>query len=113
MCETDPDILVADTWNHIAVVSDQEEFRIYADSSLVEKSDYQETEGGNEIHYLGDTPFSAGQFYSGVIDEIAIFTRPLTQVEIKSIMDSGIEIFAVVEPGGKLTTKWGDLKLGE
>ena len=113
MCETDPGILVADTWNYIAVVSDQKKFRVYANSDLVKESDFQETDGGNEIHYLGDTPFSPGQFYSGAIDEFAIFTKPFTQTEIKSIITSGIERFAVVEPGGKLATNWGDLKLGK
>jgi len=111
MCETAPGILAADMWNHIAVVSDQDKFRVYANSDLTEESDFQETEGGNENHYLGDTPFNAGQFYSGAIDEFAIFTKSLAQTEIKSIMTSGIERFAVVEPGGKLTTTWGNLKL--
>ena len=111
MCETDPGILTADTWNHIAVVSDQNKFRVYADSDLIKETDFQKTDGGNEVHYLGDTPFSADQFYSGVIDEFAIFTKPLTQIEINSIMMIGIEKFTIVEPGGKLTTEWGSLKL--
>ncbi len=110
MCETDPGVLEADTWNHIAVVSDQKNFRVYANADLAKESDFQETDGGNEIYYLGDTPFSPGQFYSGVIDEFAIFTKPLTQTEIESIMNGGVESFAVIEPGGKLTTSWGDLK---
>ncbi len=110
MCETDPGVIEADTWTHIAVVSDEKNFRVYADGELVKESDFQKTEGGNEVHYLGDTPFSGGQFYSGAIDDFAIFTRPLIKAEIKAIMGSGVEEFATVESAGKLATKWAIVK---
>ncbi len=110
MCETSPGILQADKWNHIAVVSDQAKFRVYANADLIEESDFQKTDGGNADHYLGDTPFAADQSYSGLIDEFAIFTEPLTESEIQSIMDGGIEGFIAVEPAGKLTTRWGSLR---
>ncbi|MFC1719212.1 LamG domain-containing protein [Candidatus Poribacteria bacterium] len=110
MCETDPGIVEADKWTHIAVVSDEKSFRVYADGELIEESDFQKTDGGNDVYYLADTPFSAGQSYSGVIDDFAILTRPLTTVEVKSVMGSGVEEFAAVEPAGKLATKWAMLK---
>jgi hypothetical protein len=110
MCETEPGIIEADKWTHVAVLSDEKNFRVYANGELIKESDFQKTDGGNEVHYLGDTPFSAGQFYSGVIDDFAILTRPLTEAEIKSIMGRGVEAFTAIEPAGKLATKWAILK---
>jgi hypothetical protein len=110
MCETDPGIVPADKWTHVAVVSDQKEFRIYADGKLVQKSDFQETDGGNENHYLGDTPFVANQSYSGILDEFAIFPGPLKETDIRQIIELGVEQFAAVEPKDKLATQWAILK---
>ena len=110
MCETDPGIIEADKWTHIAVVSDEKNFRVYANGELTEESAYQKTEGGNDVHYIGDTPFSAGQSYSGIIDDLAVLASPLTKAEINSIMGGGVQEFAAVEPAGKLATKWAMLK---
>ena len=49
-----------------------------------------------------------GNYFSGIIDEVAIYTRALTVDEINKDMTNGIA--AELEPAGKLTTVWGHVK---
>ena len=46
--------------------------------------------------------------FDGIIDDVAIWNRALTQGEIAEVMTNGVP--AAVEPGGKLTTIWGAIK---
>ncbi len=46
-------------------------------------------------------------FDNGLIDEVALWSRTLTQAEIKTIMNGN---FLSVSPRDKISTTWGDLK---
>ena len=48
--------------------------------------------------------------YRGIIDDVAIFSVVLSEGEIQSIMDDGLEKAFDVSPGDKLTTTWAYLK---
>ncbi len=50
-----------------------------------------------------------GDFIRGIIDEIAIFNKALSESEIKSVMTGLARTFAV-EPSGKLATTWATTK---
>ncbi len=51
--------------------------------------------------------------WSGIIDEVAIFGKALTQPEIQKIMTAGLaSAIAPVEPVGKLAVSWGSVKDG-
>jgi len=66
---------------------------------------------------LNDHPVHIGGFgnppgarwYEGIIDEVAIYDRALTDQEIMDLMDSN---FAIVSLQEKLVTTWGDIKEG-
>ena len=47
------------------------------------------------------------RFFIGVIDEMAIFNRALTQAEIKTAMEGDI---MSVDPDGRLSITWARLK---
>ena len=58
-----------------------------------------------------------GRFLSSAqvtVDEIAVFSRVLSNNEIVSIMEDGLEVAAAlgVEPAEKLSTTWGEIKSG-
>ena len=53
----------------------------------------------------GDANF---RFY-GVMDEVAIYNRDLSQDEINKKMAKG-HLLAVADPNGKLSTTWGNIK---
>ena len=48
-----------------------------------------------------------GRWFDGLMDEFYIFSRALSEDEIKEVMDGE---FLSVEPADKLTTTWGNLK---
>lgn len=48
--------------------------------------------------------------FNGLMDELNIWKRALTQEEVKSIMDNGMTEHLAVDAQGKLTTTWGNLK---
>jgi hypothetical protein len=58
--------------------------------------------------------WGGGSYFVGIIDEIAIFNVVLSEKEIQSVMNLGLEKIltggADVKPSGKLTTQWGALK---
>ena len=48
--------------------------------------------------------------FSGLMDELNVWKRGLTEEEVNGIMELGIEDFLAVEAHGKLATTWGNLK---
>ena len=48
--------------------------------------------------------------FAGLMDELNVWKRGLTEEEVNGIMNDGIEAFLSVEARGKLTTTWGRLK---
>ena len=55
-------------------------------------------------------------YFSGLIDEVAIFNVALSLDDIKTLMAEGLESIGLlgqaVEPAGKLSVTWGELKNG-
>ena len=51
-----------------------------------------------------------GQPYVGMIDEVAIFNRELSENEIQNIYQNGIPASSSVSPRSKLTITWGEIK---
>ena len=48
--------------------------------------------------------------FTGLMDELNIWKRGLTQDEVNTIMNDGVTTFLAVEAKGKLATTWGSLK---
>ncbi len=59
--------------------------------------------------------WGSGSHFVGKIDEVAIFKDVLTEEDIQTIMDVGLDValggVSLVEPSNKLTTTWGKLKV--
>ena len=52
-----------------------------------------------------------GEAWTGSVDEVRLWDRALSADEIKASMDQDAESFLTpVEPQGKLTTTWGNIK---
>jgi hypothetical protein len=68
-------------------------------------SDVQDIEIGSMIY--------ASLYYSGIIDDVAIFNTVLTQDDIGNVMNNGIGKatgLAPISPKGLLATVWGEIK---
>lgn len=102
----------AEEWVHICFWLDVEggSRRIYINGKL-EVADsgkagvaYKGTAGKTIVGSWGDR----GQKFNGIIDEVQVWDRALTENEIKESMEDLIA--SPVEPLDKLATTWGDIK---
>ena len=48
--------------------------------------------------------------WPGMVDEVRLWNRVLTEKEIQESMDKGKDGFTAVHPDDKLTTSWGEIK---
>ena len=92
LCETEPGIVKANEWIHVAVTNDGDKFRIYADGEVVAETDFQETDGGNTTYSIGSR-HTGGETFAGWIDDYAIFSRALSEDEINRIIQVGVKEF--------------------
>jgi len=106
-----PPLVEADVWQHVAVAWDPKKFwNVYLNGEVLIEYPKQDDElvPGPDPLLIG-TELNLKRFYSGVMDEWALFSRGLTQDEIEGLMD-GIGNLLAVGQAGKLATTWGDVK---
>jgi hypothetical protein len=82
MCETASDVVPADQWTHFAVTGDGTNFRIYVNGALSQESAFQTTDGSNATYYIGGDPTWTGESYSGMVDEVRIYDRAISEAEV-------------------------------
>lgn len=111
------------TWYHIAGVADGTEIRIYTDGkqkgAVVQRGEFQATDLPLTIGYDLRPGLLAGrEFFLGIIDEVVVVDKALTEAQINGAMELGEKgkslegfnpVFAV-EPEGKLATQWSEIK---
>ena len=117
------------TFVHMSVIADKSQMTVYRNGRLVSKKLLNKLEGGEVVHfgksdnntYIGGCGVAAnvggqgdGNWFPGLLDEVAIFGEALELADVKAIMNNGLTslplIGLAVKPGGKLTTTWGGLK---
>jgi hypothetical protein len=49
-------------------------------------------------------------FFDGMIDDVVVYNRGLTEDEINELMDTDLSSITAVEPTGKLASVWGEIK---
>ena len=99
-------------WHHVGAVAAKKNVRVYVDGEAIEgggpgphgSSDFNVNIGGCGVWD------GAGNWFTGAIDEVAIFHSALEDDEIKAIMEDGFKVMLNVEAKGKLAVKWGDMK---
>ncbi len=107
-------------WHHFAMTVPEGErtkndaFTFYFDG---EEKAGEVTAGKPQILLTENAQFTIGcynsplgHYFSGLVDEVAIFPRALTGDEIKEIMKSGLLVAQDVTPQDKLTTTWAQLR---
>ena len=105
-----PAAVTADEWSHICFWCDEESNtrKIYINGEQAAedagKSLYKGTAGDTMIGSWGGT----GQKFNGIIDEVQVWDKALSEKEIKESM--GDITITAVDTSGKLTTTWGSLK---
>ena len=113
-----------DEWHHLVAVFDGEEKRIYVDGELDASVDAT-TEvigaGQSRFGFIGigseagtfDAATGPNWAFNGIMDEYLMFHRPLSEDEIAHLATGPEDPFAdptAVDPNGKLSTTWGNIK---
>ena len=96
-------------WHHVVAMKVGDEVKTYIDGQeeasvpLAAKAVY----GANDQPLVFMVHFN--RWFAGMLDDVAIFNRALSDNEIESIM-GGLTGALAVEPIGKLATAWGALR---
>ena len=97
-----------DEWHHLATVRDTAKKKIYfyVDGNL----DFEEADTTGDLS--NDVPLAigrhTGEFLVGIVDEVMVFRRALSEAEVKESMTP--ETYFAVSSKDKLATTWGDIK---
>jgi hypothetical protein len=103
--------LAVNEWSHIAAIKNGRETRIYINGNLDAKGETGETTLNNQQSlFIGKRPQFAAEGIEGIVDEIRIWTKDLSENEIKKYIKMGKEQFVAVSPRAKLTGTWGMMK---
>ncbi len=99
-------------WRHIALTYDGSIQKFYVDATF--SGENSACKGNIDVT---DSSVKIGTgnvgFYTGSIDEVAIFNVVLEEDDLKTLMDKGLRDITAVLPNAKLTTIWGRIKLVE
>ncbi len=98
------------TWTHVAATGDDDGLKLYANGEEIGATNttFAPILGGD--HLTIGTSDNFNEYFKGIIDEVRILNRPLTQDEIQSSM-RGLGRKVAVEPSGKLAAVWGQIKV--
>lgn len=98
-------------WHHVAKSCDGDTMRLHIDGVLDNEGPVGGAlaENGEDPLWIGARPGNVAA--TGVIDEVGFFTEALSENQLASVMNDGLESMAAVEPSGKLAATWGKLKM--
>ena len=99
-----------DRWYHMAYTSDTsvDELKLYVDGELVDEA--ISGAAPNNLASLRMGSENEGRYFHGILDEVRIYNRALSEDEIKQNYSTTSNAMAV-NPSGKLATLWGKVKL--
>ena len=110
--ETGTGVAVEGDWHHCGFTFDGERLIAYVDGEEafnLPRNGPIEYDG--EPHFvIGNRSLGApGEAYTGLIDEVALYSRVLDPDEIRNVMNGGVQF--AVQPQGKVATSWGYIKV--
>jgi hypothetical protein len=99
-------------WSHVAATWDGKQVIFYINGEI------DATVAGSGVIEVSKEPsldigyrrVGAASFYKGILDDVFVYKRLLTQTEIKDTMKGFASVITSVEPNAKIATTWGDMK---
>lgn len=104
-------------WRHCAVVFPEggnsvQDHDLYVDGKQQTKAggDKDMNTDGTSVPINIGSRLTGHSFLLGMLDEVAIFNVDLTESQINTIRNNGLKGALSVDPEGKLTTSWANIK---
>ncbi|WP_159435014.1 LamG domain-containing protein [Rubritalea squalenifaciens] len=96
----DLDRVIFNSWTHVVMCFDSKSLELYVDGALVAHHDLETSGAAVKIGGLviGGHRAGSGRNFDGLIDEICVWGRALTQLEIQTLYGGGIPDPLVVRP---------------
>lgn len=103
------EMLEPETWYHIAMVIDEDTGKAtqYVNAQEAGQVDYQGELTNYDFANIGR---QGNETWEGMIDEVIVISEALSEADLKSLMNEGIEDALAVESSGKLATTWAAIK---
>lgn len=97
-------------WVHIATAysAKEKKIRFYINGELDAENDWGGNPGVLDPGRIGD--WGGSRQWQGMIDEFGIFNTVLSEDDINSVMNDGLEGGLAVDPKEKIAVTWGSLK---
>jgi hypothetical protein len=101
-------------WSFVALTWDGSTLSLYVDEEMVNDiglgaPDFTKANNEGAI-WLAQWKGGAGWDFTGVIDEVGVFNAALSQDDINSIRENGLDSLASVSSAGKMAMTWGYVK---
>ncbi|RKU24590.1 hypothetical protein C6497_17370 [Candidatus Poribacteria bacterium] len=101
------------TWQHVVGQVDNGTHRYWLNGESVGEYGGKNALPGaadTSVVYVGTTAEGASRLFLGMIDEVRIWNRALSEDEVKREMNVGFQAGTPVDPLDKVATTWGNLK---
>ena len=101
-----------DKWHFVVGRADASSGKasIWVDGKMEAEVDFNKKDG----YGTSEGVFHIGRHYdrytAGIIDDVALFNVALSEEDMETLMDNGVETAAAVDPVNKLATTWGRIK---
>lgn len=96
-------------WHHVVYTYDGAKAILYKDGSVVNSQAHSGKIAAAVVPLMIGTSAASGEWFTGLIDEVAMFNVALVEQDIQNIMNKGL-IPTAVDLSGKLTTTWAAIK---
>jgi hypothetical protein len=106
--------LPVNAWSHVAETYDGKTAKVYFDGAEVSSQNGTGDMRDNpNVKWWIGAMYAQDRWFNGLIDEVRIWDRALSEKEIKENMNKGRVELLAVNKKGKLTTAWGLIKSNE
>ena len=97
-------------WMHAAATYDGKTRLIYLDGKQVGTGAQSGKTTPNDAFLGLGWREASPHYWNGMLDEMAVFNKALTEKQINTLMNDGIQSLLAVQPQGKAAARWGELK---
>ncbi len=101
-----------DEWHFVAGRADAKSGKIslWIDGKMEAEADFDKNDGYGTSEGVLHIARHFDRYTNGIIDDVALFNVALSEDDMNTIMDNGVEEAAAVEPTNKLATTWAKIK---